>query len=113
MRYWLVLLLATTAALALSSAASGAHFHFRYCQRPGVAGQYVAATRNVRCSTAVAVSVQMQRAACIHKRRCRSHGFLCISWWGSFRDPFSHSFDVSHHGRCRRAGGRRIEFDWG
>ena len=102
------LLLAVILAVAVAQTAGAVPM--RYCDRPGKAGQYVAASRNVGCSKARRVEAHMFSDACITKRRCQAEGFTCRSYWnGSYANPFS----FSHHGICNATRKRRIEFDGG
>ena len=108
-------LVATTVAVvaaaflaATVSTASARPLAMRYCQPPDLAGAYTAATPNVRCSTALAVSNGITRRSCWNTNQCDIRGFVCIAYWsGSFNKPFS----FSHHGICVARGRRRIEFD--
>jgi hypothetical protein len=87
-----------------------AQARLRYCDRPGVAGQYIAATANVSCRTARQVTAAMFSNRCINRITCQSHGFTCRSHYpGANGRPFA----FTHHGTCLRGKNRRIEFDGG
>jgi hypothetical protein len=94
----------------LGTAAAASAVPLRYCDPPGPSGAYLAASKNVGCGKARKVEAQMFSNVCIHKKRCQSQGFTCLSYWnGSYGHPFS----FSHHGICKASGKRRIEFDGG
>jgi hypothetical protein len=101
--FGLGLLLAVTAAYAAPPG-------MRYCDAPGVAGEYVAATPNVSCRTARRVSRAMFSSRCVNRARCGARGFTCRSHYaGRYGQPFSYT----HHGTCHKGKRHRIEFDGG
>lgn len=96
--------------IGLALAPPAAAVPMRYCDPPGPAGQYLAASRNVGCSKARRVEARMFSNACIARRRCQAEGFTCRSLWNG---SYSHPFSFSHHGIGNASRKRRIEFDGG
>ena len=97
-------------AAAVASPAAATHITLRYCEAPVGPGAYVAATRNVSCTTAMSVVARITSRKCWGGQQCDIRGFVCISYWnGRFTRPFR----FTHHGICTALGGRRIEFDLG
>ena len=97
-------LLAVGAAFASAATAR----EFRYCEKPGGPGAYLAASPNVSCATAKAV-MRTIVARCFNRTRCIANGFRCVAYWSG---GFDRTFDYTHHALCNDRW-RWIDWDGG
>lgn len=81
----------------------------RYCKRPGLPGNYLAASPTVSCTTASRVEGKVFSSSCVNDNHCDAEGFACLAYWdGRYDRPF----EYTHHAICR-SGAQRIEMDEG
>jgi hypothetical protein len=115
-RGWTVL--ATVSAIAalaggvLAPAGQAQGRGLRYCERPGRAGDFLAASPNVSCRTARRVRRRLFEDPCQSRTFCFVLGFGCHSRQPGARQ--AEPFFISHHATCRSPSkSRRIVLDIG
>ena len=104
--------IAAVAGSVLAPAGQAQGHGLRYCERPGLAGNFLAASPNVSCRTARRVERRLFKDPCQSRTFCFVLGFGCHSRQPGARhaDPFF----ISHHATCRSPSkSRRIVLDIG
>jgi hypothetical protein len=86
----------------------GTSARLRYCLRPGVPGNFIAASEGVTCPTAWRV-VYAVTGRCHAVGSCAVAGYECRSYWNG---RYAGTFAVDHHALCT-SGQRRVEWDGG